>query len=227
MTRSHDDFEAACRHIPGGVNSPVRAFRGVGGEPVFFASGEGPCLVDVDGKRYIDYRLGFGPIILGHGYPRVVEKVQQAVSNGTVFAWTTPAEIEVADLAPLALELALWGAGNGEGLAFLTPPNPGVLDEARNLLASLGALDAQGRITPHGKRLARLPLPGQRVAVEAGGHRRGDAGRVDQDRGGRAAEDRAADGVQDIERRAAATTRPSTGIGAIASMTSTTGTTNR
>ena len=52
MTRSHDDFQAACRHIPGGVNSPVRAFRGVGGDPVFFASGEGPCLVDVDGKRY-------------------------------------------------------------------------------------------------------------------------------------------------------------------------------
>ncbi|MEZ5768369.1 MAG: ATP-dependent helicase HrpB [Paracoccaceae bacterium] len=69
-----------------------------------------------------------------------------------------PAEIEVADLAPLALELALWGAGDGEGLAFLTPPNPGVLGEARGLLASLGALDGQGRITPHGKRLARLPL---------------------------------------------------------------------
>jgi len=69
-----------------------------------------------------------------------------------------PAEIEVADLAPLALELALWGAGDGEGLAFLTPPNPGVLAEARALLVALGALDADGRITDHGKRLARLPL---------------------------------------------------------------------
>ncbi|GGD45151.1 ATP-dependent helicase HrpB [Sinisalibacter lacisalsi] len=69
-----------------------------------------------------------------------------------------PAEIEMADLAPLALELALWGAGDGEGLAFLTPPNPGVLSEARALLAALGALDAAGRITDHGKRLARLPL---------------------------------------------------------------------
>ena len=69
-----------------------------------------------------------------------------------------PAEIEVADLVPLALELALWGAGDGEGLAFLTPPNPGVLGEARWLLASLGALDAKARITPHGKRLVRLPL---------------------------------------------------------------------
>jgi ATP-dependent RNA helicase HrpB len=69
-----------------------------------------------------------------------------------------PAEIEVADLVPLALELALWGAGDGEGLAFLTPPNPGVLAEARMLLTELGALDANGRITAGGKRLARLPL---------------------------------------------------------------------
>ncbi len=68
-----------------------------------------------------------------------------------------PAEIEVADLAPLALELALWGAGNGEDLAFLTPPNPGVLAEAQALLTALGGL-AEGRITPHGKRLAKLPL---------------------------------------------------------------------
>jgi ATP-dependent RNA helicase HrpB len=69
-----------------------------------------------------------------------------------------PAEIEVADLVPLALELALWGAGDGAELAFLTPPNPGVLAEARALLAGLGALDDDGRITDHGKRLARLPL---------------------------------------------------------------------
>ncbi len=68
-----------------------------------------------------------------------------------------PAEIEVADLAPLALELALWGAGDGGDLAFLTPPNPGVLGEARALLTSLGALEG-GHITAHGKRLARLPL---------------------------------------------------------------------
>ena len=69
-----------------------------------------------------------------------------------------PAEIEVADLAPLALELALWGAGDGQGLAFLTPPNPGVLAEARTLLARLGALDAAGRITDHGRAMARLPV---------------------------------------------------------------------
>ncbi len=69
-----------------------------------------------------------------------------------------PAEIEAADLTGLALELALWGAGTGEGLAFLTPPNPAVLAEARALLTALGALDDAGRITPHGRALARLPL---------------------------------------------------------------------
>ncbi len=69
-----------------------------------------------------------------------------------------PAEIETADLAPLALELAMWGAPDGAGLAFLTPPNPGVLAEAQTLLRDLGALDATGRITDHGRRLAALPM---------------------------------------------------------------------
>ncbi|UWP94773.1 ATP-dependent helicase HrpB [Aliiroseovarius crassostreae] len=69
-----------------------------------------------------------------------------------------PAEIETADLAPLALELAMWGAADGSGLAFLTPPNAGVLREAQQLLRDLGALDAGGRITDHGRQLARLPM---------------------------------------------------------------------
>ena len=92
MTRSHDDFEAACRHIPGGVNSPVRAFRGVGGEPVFFASGEGPCLVDVDGKRYIDYVGSWGPMIAGHAQPDVIRAVQEAAAQG--LGYGAPTEIE-------------------------------------------------------------------------------------------------------------------------------------
>jgi len=82
MTRSHDDFLAACEHIPGGVNSPVRAFRGVGGEPVFFASGTGPYLVDVDGKRYIDYVASWGPMIAGHAHPDVIRAVQDAAAQG-------------------------------------------------------------------------------------------------------------------------------------------------
>ncbi|MFV1973809.1 MAG: glutamate-1-semialdehyde 2,1-aminomutase [Thiohalobacterales bacterium] len=92
MTRSQDDFQAACRHIPGGVNSPVRAFRGVGGDPVFFAHGEGPWLVDVDGNRYIDYVASWGPMIAGHAHPEVIRAVQQAAAQG--LGYGAPTEIE-------------------------------------------------------------------------------------------------------------------------------------
>ncbi len=92
MSRSHDDFQAACQQIPGGVNSPVRAFRGVGGEPVFFATGEGPYLTDVDGKRYIDYVGSWGPMIAGHAHPEVIRAVQEAAANGLGFG--APTEIE-------------------------------------------------------------------------------------------------------------------------------------
>ena len=92
MTRSHDDFLAACEHIPGGVNSPVRAFRGVGGEPVFFASGTGPYLVDVDGKHYIDYVASWGPMIAGHAHPVVIRAVQEAAAQG--LGYGAPTEIE-------------------------------------------------------------------------------------------------------------------------------------
>jgi glutamate-1-semialdehyde 2,1-aminomutase len=92
MTRSHDDFLAASERIPGGVNSPVRAFRGVGGDPVFFASGSGPYLVDVDGKRYIDYVASWGPMIAGHAHPDVIRAVQEAAAQG--LGYGAPTEIE-------------------------------------------------------------------------------------------------------------------------------------
>ena len=92
MTRSQDDFLAATRHIPGGVNSPVRAFRGVGGDPVFFAHGEGPWLVDVDGRRYIDYVASWGPMIAGHAQPEVIRAVQETAARG--LGYGAPTEIE-------------------------------------------------------------------------------------------------------------------------------------
>ncbi|MEE8428684.1 MAG: glutamate-1-semialdehyde 2,1-aminomutase [Gammaproteobacteria bacterium] len=92
MTRSHKLFEEAKRYIAGGVNSPVRAFNGVGGEPVFFARGEGPYLYDVDGNRYIDYVGSWGPMIAGHCHPVVISAVQEAVSAGLGFG--APTEIE-------------------------------------------------------------------------------------------------------------------------------------
>jgi glutamate-1-semialdehyde 2,1-aminomutase len=98
MSRSHDDFHAACQHIPGGVNSPVRAFRGVGGEPVFFATGAGPYLIDVDGKRYIDYVGSWGPMIAGHAHPEVIRAVQEAAANGLGFGAPTEIETRMATL---------------------------------------------------------------------------------------------------------------------------------
>ena len=94
MTRSHDLFVQAQQTIPGGVNSPVRAFRGVGGDPVFFARGEGAYVWDVDGRRYVDYVGSWGPMIAGHSHPKVIKAVQDAVANGLGFG--APTEIEVA-----------------------------------------------------------------------------------------------------------------------------------
>lgn len=83
--RSRQIFARAKELMPGGVNSPARAFGAVGGEPIVFARGEGAYLWDVDGNRYIDYIGSWGPHILGHAHPRVVEAVERANRNGTSF----------------------------------------------------------------------------------------------------------------------------------------------
>jgi glutamate-1-semialdehyde 2,1-aminomutase len=95
--RSEQLFEKAKKHIPGGVNSPVRAFNGVGGTPVFFQKGEGAYVFDEDGNRYIDYVNSWGPLILGHGAPTVLEAIQTQLSNGLSFGAPTEMEIEMAE----------------------------------------------------------------------------------------------------------------------------------
>jgi len=97
MTRSHELFQSACQHIPGGVNSPVRAFKGVGGDPVFFTRGEGACLYDADDKRYIDYVGSWGPMIAGHAHPEVIQAVQAMAANGLGFGAPTEIETRMAD----------------------------------------------------------------------------------------------------------------------------------
>jgi glutamate-1-semialdehyde 2,1-aminomutase len=97
MTSSHDLFEKAQQHIPGGVNSPVRAFKGVGGDPVFFDRAEGACLVDAEGKRYIDYVGSWGPMILGHAHPEVIKEVQATAAKGLSFGAPTEIETRMAD----------------------------------------------------------------------------------------------------------------------------------
>ncbi len=96
--RSHAAFARALKVMPGGVNSPARAFGGVGGEPLFFERGEGAYLVDIDGRRYIDYIGSWGPMILGHSHPKVVAAVQEAAARGTSFGAPTEAESELAEL---------------------------------------------------------------------------------------------------------------------------------
>jgi glutamate-1-semialdehyde 2,1-aminomutase len=89
-------FQEAQNLFPGGVNSPVRAFRAVGGQPLFIERGEGPYLYDVDGNRFIDYVLSWGPLITGHAHPKVVEAIQQAAVKGTSYGAPGPLELELA-----------------------------------------------------------------------------------------------------------------------------------
>jgi len=96
--RNQQLFERAQRHIPGGVNSPVRAFRSVGGTPCFFASGSGSRVMDVNGKSYLDYVGSWGPLILGHAHPEVIAAVQESAAKGLSFGAPTELEIEMADL---------------------------------------------------------------------------------------------------------------------------------
>src|SRR4051812_40979421 len=96
-TQSQRLFARARELLPGGVNSPVRAFRGVGGEPVFFERGEGAWLVDVDGNRYVDHVGSWGPLLFGHAFPPVLEAVTEAARRGTSFGAPHEGEVLLAE----------------------------------------------------------------------------------------------------------------------------------
>ena len=96
MTKSSELFVRAQNRIPGGVNSPVRAFRNVGGDPFFVARGEGARIWDVDGNEYIDYVGSWGPAILGHANPKIIKAIQAAAEHGTSFGIPNPLEVEMA-----------------------------------------------------------------------------------------------------------------------------------
>jgi len=108
VSKSHELYQEACRYIPGGVNSPVRAFRAVGGDPIFIARAQGPYVWSAEGTRYIDYVGSWGPMILGHAHPDVIRAVQQRAASGLSFGAPTAIETELArrvcDLMP-AIEL--------------------------------------------------------------------------------------------------------------------------
>src|SRR5215813_12625354 len=96
-TRSRDAFARAGRLIPGGVNSPARAFGAVGGNPIFIERGEGANLFDIDGNKYVDFVGSWGPLILGHCHPRVVRAVHDALMRGASFGAPTEVELLLAE----------------------------------------------------------------------------------------------------------------------------------
>jgi glutamate-1-semialdehyde 2,1-aminomutase len=97
-TTNERAFARAKKSIPGGVNSPVRAFRSVGGTPRSFVSARGPYITDVEGREYVDLVSSWGPAILGHAHPAVVDAVRSAASRGLSFGASTPGETELAEL---------------------------------------------------------------------------------------------------------------------------------
>ena len=121
-------FQEACKYIPGGVNSPVRAFRGVGGEPVFFERAKGSRAWSADGREYIDYVGSWGPMILGHAHPDVIRAVQQTAEQGLSFG--APTALETA--AEFRPDVALLDIGlpvmDGHELAVKIRQLPGLAD---------------------------------------------------------------------------------------------------
>jgi len=96
--RSARLMQRAVRSIPGGVNSPVRAFRSVGGDPLFMERGEGSRITDVDGNSYVDYVMSYGPLVLGHAYPAVISAIEETARKGTTFGAPTEMEVDLAEL---------------------------------------------------------------------------------------------------------------------------------
>ena len=123
--RSQEAFARACRVIPGGVNSPARAFGAVGGQPLFIARGEGPYLYDLDGNQYLDYVGSWGPLILGHAHPRVVRAVEEAVRRGASFGAPTELETQLAELiidAVPSIEMVRMVSSRHRGVDERHPP---------------------------------------------------------------------------------------------------------
>jgi glutamate-1-semialdehyde 2,1-aminomutase len=122
-SRSAGAYERALELLPGGVNSPVRAMRAIGRDPVFVARGEGAELIDVDGNRYVDWVMSWGPLIAGHAHPDVVDAVTVAASAGTSFGAPTEAEVrlaaEVADRVPSAEMVRMTSSGTEASMSAL------------------------------------------------------------------------------------------------------------
>jgi glutamate-1-semialdehyde 2,1-aminomutase len=164
MTQSEELFARALRLIPGGVNSPVRAFKAVGGTPLFIRKAEGARVWDADGKAYIDYVGSWGPMILGHAYPPVVEAVQRAVALGTSYGAPCAAEVELAErvvrLVPSIEKVRFVSSGTEATMSALRVARG--FTGRRKILKFEGCYHghADGLLVAAGSGVATLGLPG-------------------------------------------------------------------
>jgi glutamate-1-semialdehyde aminotransferase len=165
-------FQRAQRVIPGGVNSPVRAFRAVGGTPRFITRAQGAYLWDAEDRRYIDYIGSWGPMILGHGHPAVLDAVQRAAARGLSFGAPTEAEIELAEVmihhVPSVEQVRLVSSGTEAAMSAIrlaVAPPDAQADQVRGLLPRPCRCAAgQGRLGP-----GHLRAPHQRGCARRGG----------------------------------------------------------
>jgi glutamate-1-semialdehyde 2,1-aminomutase len=164
MTQSEELFARALRLIPGGVNSPVRAFKAVGGTPLFIRKAEGARVWDADGKAYIDYVGSWGPMILGHAYPPVVEAVQRAAALGTSYGAPCAAEVELAErvvrLVPSIEKVRFVSSGTEATMSALRVARG--FTGRRKILKFEGCYHghADGLLVAAGSGVATLGLPG-------------------------------------------------------------------
>jgi glutamate-1-semialdehyde 2,1-aminomutase len=163
-SRSHAAFSEAQRYFPGGVNSPVRAFRAVGGEPPVIASGKGAHVIDIDGRTYLDYVGAYGPLILGHAHPDVVAAIADAAQLGTSFGMPTEYETKLARLISLAMpsiEMLRFVSSGTEATMSALRVARGFT--ARDLIVKLEGCyhgHSDGLLVKAGSGVATLGLPG-------------------------------------------------------------------
>lgn len=171
MTTNAELFARAQAAIPGGVNSPVRAFRSVGGTPRFYVSAKGAYLTDAEGREYVDLVAGWGPAILGHADPRVVQAVQDAAAQGLSFGSSTPAETELAELVEARLRVDAATPGPVEQLRLVSTGTEATMSAirlargftGRELLVKFAGHyhgHSDGLLAEAGSGLATFALPG-------------------------------------------------------------------
>jgi glutamate-1-semialdehyde 2,1-aminomutase len=165
VKRSEKLFAEARRVIPGGVNSPVRAWKSVGGAPRFVSRGQGARITDVDGRSYVDMVCSWGPLIFGHAYPSVVRAVQEAASRGVSFGAPTPGEVELAreitSIYPSIEKVRLVSSGTEATMSAIRVARaftgkPGIVKFAGFMVTSMLCSYARDPVLqPSGRRTAR------------------------------------------------------------------------